>query len=174
MRIGGPGDSTRATSWNGLHVHSSIREGAQLWDRERMGDLEVHECALQQQSGWGGGARSCGWGSGACFTEAGRGENSPDPQENPSRLSKRPRADISWGMAPSADSPGRPRETQGPQVKPMKRLFSSWLLAGHEFWNLLTSLANPPSSFLLRNYRECERPKKIHTSFSWKVCFVLF
>lgn len=77
MRIGGPGDSTRATSWNGLHVPSSIREGAQLWDRERMGDLEVHECALQQQSGWGGGARSCGWGFGSLLYRGGAGRELP-------------------------------------------------------------------------------------------------
>ena len=51
----------------------------------------------------------------------------PDP--------RRPRAEICWGMAPSADSPGRPRETQRRKVKTMKRLFSPICVLG-ETWIL--------------------------------------
>ena len=41
---------------------SGAREGANPWDREGRSDPAVEECALRQQSGWRGGARS--WGAG--------------------------------------------------------------------------------------------------------------
>lgn len=119
MKIGGNGDSTRATSRRGWHVPSGAREGAQPRDIEGRSDLTVQKCSLQQQSGWRGGA----WGERVRFTEAERRENSTGQQQNPSRPAKTSRAEISWGMAPSADSPGRPQETQRRKAIRMKRLF---------------------------------------------------
>lgn len=75
-----------------------------MWDGEGVDDLVVTVCnaATKWLGRWSEELAGRGGGSeGACFTEAGQREL-PGPSENLSRPSTRPRAEISWGMAPSA------------------------------------------------------------------------
>lgn len=52
------------------------------------------------------------------------GERTPRTRKKIPPGPRRPRAEICWGMAPSADSPGTPQETQRRKVKTMKKAFS--------------------------------------------------